>query len=201
VCAILWKAACRAAATASASMRSVSTLKQAHTSGRNVSTRTRADIFDMQDEITTRLARTVGIELVAAEGRRAERERPNNMDAVDLAMRGWAILNQPLSLRRDRDACKLFEAALRRDDRNIEALIGLALYHTNDLRTFASTNRDEQLCIAEKAITEALVLAPGSALAHFVHANVLRMAVLHGCVGLTGSRRLPVYPREQTFSG
>jgi hypothetical protein len=150
----------------------------AHTSGRNVSTRTRADIFDMQDEITTRLARTVGIELVAAEGRRAERERPNNMDAVDLAMRGWAILNQPLSLRRDRDACKLFEAALRRDDRNIEALIGLALYHTNDLRTFASTNRDEQLCIAEKAITEALVLAPGSALAHFVHANVLRMAVL-----------------------
>ncbi|WP_247541539.1 adenylate/guanylate cyclase domain-containing protein, partial [Bradyrhizobium sp. 168] len=58
----------------------------------------RADIFDMQDEITTRLARTVGVELVAAEGRRAERERPNNMDAGDLAMRGWAILNQPLSL-------------------------------------------------------------------------------------------------------
>jgi len=55
----------------------------------------RADIFDMQDEITTRLARTVGIELVAAEGRRAERERPNNMDAVDLTMRGWAILNLP----------------------------------------------------------------------------------------------------------
>jgi len=136
----------------------------------------RADIFNMQDEITTRLARTVGIELTAAEGRRAERERPNNMDAVDLAMRGWAILNQPLSLRRDRDACKLFEAALRRDDRNIEALIGLALYHTNDLRTFASTNRDEQLCIAEKAITEALVLAPGSALAHFVHANVLHVS-------------------------
>ena len=44
----------------------------------------RADIFDMQDEITTRLARIVGIEIVAAEGRRAERERPNNMDAVDL---------------------------------------------------------------------------------------------------------------------
>nr|AIA17248.1 TPR repeat [uncultured bacterium] len=116
------------------------------------------------------------MELVAAEGRRAERERPKNMDAVALALRGWAILNQPLSLRRDRDACKLFEAALRRDDRNIEALIGLALYHTNDLRTFASTNRDEQLCIAEKAITEALVLAPGSALAHFVHANVLHVS-------------------------
>ena len=136
----------------------------------------RADIFDMQDEITTRLARTVGIELVAAEGRRAERERPNNMDAVDLAMRGWAILNQPLSLRRDREACDLFDAALRLDDRNVEALVGLAFYHGNDLRTFASTNRDEQLRIAETAITEALTLAPGNALAHFVRANVLHIS-------------------------
>ncbi len=136
----------------------------------------RADIFDMQDEITTRLARIVGVELVAAEGRRAERERPSNMDAVDLAMRGWAILNQPLSLRRQRAACDLFDAALRLDDRNVEALVGLAFYHGNDLRTFASTNRDEQLRIAETAITKALTLAPGNALAHFVHANVLHVS-------------------------
>jgi TolB-like protein/class 3 adenylate cyclase/tetratricopeptide (TPR) repeat protein len=136
----------------------------------------RGDIFEMQDEITTRLARTVGIELVAAEGRRAERERPNNMDAVDLTMRGWAILNQPLSLRRNREACDLFEAALRLDDRNVEALVGLAFRHVNDVRIFASTNRDEQLRIAEKAITEALALAPGNALAHFVRANILHVS-------------------------
>lgn len=48
----------------------------------------RGDIFEMQDEITTRLARIVGIQIVAAEGRRAERERPNNMDAVDLGYEG-----------------------------------------------------------------------------------------------------------------
>jgi TolB-like protein/class 3 adenylate cyclase/tetratricopeptide (TPR) repeat protein len=136
----------------------------------------RADIFDMQDEITTRLARTVGIELFAAEGRRAERERPNNMDAVDLAMRGWAILNQPLSLRRDRAACDLFEAAIKLDAHNVEALVGLSFYHGNDIRTFASTNRDEQLRIAESAITKALALAPGNALAHFVHANILHVS-------------------------
>ena len=136
----------------------------------------RGDIFEMQDEITTRLARIVGVELVAAESRRAERERPSNMDAVDLAMRGWAILNQPLSLRRDRAACDLFDAALRLDDRNVEALVGLAFYHGNDLRTFASTNRAEQLRIAETAITEALTLAPGNALAHFVHANILHVS-------------------------
>ena len=136
----------------------------------------RADIFDMQDEITTRLARIVGVELVAAESRRAERERPGNMDAVDLAMRGWAILNQPLSLRGHRAACDLFNDALRRDDRNVEALIGLATFHTDDVRTFASTNRDEQLRVAETAITEALALAPGNASAHFVYGNVLHVS-------------------------
>ena len=136
----------------------------------------RTDIFDMQDEITTRLARTVGVELVAAEGRRAERERPNNMDAVDLAMRGWAILNQPLSLQFGREACDLFNEALRLDDRNVEALVGLASCHVNSVRAFASTNRDEQLRIAETAITKALTLAPGNALAHFVRAMVLHVS-------------------------
>jgi class 3 adenylate cyclase/TolB-like protein len=80
----------------------------------------RADVFDMQDEITVRLARSIGIELVAAEGRRAERERPHNMDAVDLTMRGRAILNLPPSVENARTARALFEAALRLDDRNAE---------------------------------------------------------------------------------
>jgi TolB-like protein/Tfp pilus assembly protein PilF len=135
----------------------------------------RSDIFDMQDEITTRLARTIGVELVAAESRRAERERPGSMDAVDLAMRGWAILNQPKS-HAHRGACDLFEDALRRDDRNVEALIGLAAHHSDEVRTFASTNRDGQLRIAETAITKALALAPGNAAAHFVYGNVLHVA-------------------------
>lgn len=136
----------------------------------------RTDIFDMQDEITTRLARTIGVELVAAESRRAERERPGSMDAVDLAMRGWAILNRPLSLRDHRAACDLFEDALRRDDKNVEALIGLATHHADEVRTFASTNRDEQLRVAETAITKALALAPGNAAAHLVYGNVLHVS-------------------------
>jgi TolB-like protein len=36
----------------------------------------RADLFDMQDEIIARLAHSLTLEIVAAEGRRAERERP-----------------------------------------------------------------------------------------------------------------------------
>jgi hypothetical protein len=56
----------------------------------------------------------------------------------------------------------------------VEALVGLAFYHGNDLRTFASTNRNEQL--TETTITKALTLAPGNGLAHFVHANILHVS-------------------------
>ncbi|HYM32872.1 MAG TPA: tetratricopeptide repeat protein [Candidatus Cybelea sp.] len=133
----------------------------------------RADLFDMQDEITARLARTVGIELVAAEGRRAERERPDNMDAVDLAMRGRAVMNRPPSLDNVRQARDLFEAALRLDDRNVEALVGLGESHAFELRSFASTARAEQLSAAEAAIDKALTLAPENANAHNIRAGVL----------------------------
>jgi TolB-like protein len=133
----------------------------------------RANIFDMQDEITTRLARSIGIELVTAEGRRAERERPDNMDTVDLTMRGRAILNRPPSVEDARRARALFEAALRLDDRNAEALVGLAGSHIFEVRTFASTDPAEQVRAAETAIDKALALAPGSAYAHYVRAEVL----------------------------
>jgi len=42
----------------------------------------------MQDEVTTRLARTIHIEMVAAESRRAARERPGRFDAVDHTLLG-----------------------------------------------------------------------------------------------------------------
>jgi TolB-like protein/class 3 adenylate cyclase/Flp pilus assembly protein TadD len=134
----------------------------------------RGDLFDMQDEITTRLARIVGIELVAAEGQRAERERPDNMDAVDLAMRGRAILNRPQSVANARSARALFEMALRLDDHSVDALVGIAESHIFEVRFFASTGRSEQISIAEAAIDKALALAPNNANAHYVRAVVLQ---------------------------
>ncbi len=134
----------------------------------------RADLFDMQDEITARLARAVGVELVAAESHRAVRERPNSMDAVDLAMRGRAVLNRSLSLDRVREARSLFEAALRLDNKNVDALVGSARTHLYELINFFSENPDEQLRVAEAALSKALSLAPGNAQAHLQRATALQ---------------------------
>ena len=47
----------------------------------------RADLLQMQDEIVTRLARAMEIQLVAVDAARVTRTRPGNLDAEDLARR------------------------------------------------------------------------------------------------------------------
>jgi TolB-like protein len=56
-----------------------------------------ADLFKLQDEVVARLARTLQVELVNAEAQRSLRDRPRNPDAVDLTMRGMALLIQPIT--------------------------------------------------------------------------------------------------------
>jgi len=54
-----------------------------------------ADLFDMQDEIVSRLANALDAELIAAEARRAERSA--NPDALDLVLQGRAWLNKGIT--------------------------------------------------------------------------------------------------------
>ncbi len=125
--------------------------------------KSRADLFSMQDEVIARLARMVEIELTAAESSRAARERPNDLDSIDLTMRGKAIWNQPLSLDTMRAARRLFEAALRLDNRNVSALLGFANAHLWEVNTYVSDYRADQIQAAAAAISKAIALAPTSA--------------------------------------
>ena len=55
-----------------------------------------ADLFDMQDEIVSRLANTLDAQLVSAEARRAE--QAPNPDSMDLYFQGSAWLNKGYTL-------------------------------------------------------------------------------------------------------
>jgi TolB-like protein/class 3 adenylate cyclase/Flp pilus assembly protein TadD len=135
----------------------------------------RADLFEMQDEITSRLARAVGFELIAAESSRAERERPTNMDAVDLTMRGRAILNRRVSVAGAREARTFFEAALQLEDRNISALNGLAATYCIEVGSYCSDDPAAHLRLADAAISKALALAPKSVSAHRWRGELLEL--------------------------
>jgi hypothetical protein len=56
----------------------------------------RSKLGALQVEAVSRLANSLGVELVKAEALRAARERPNNPDAVDLEMRGSAAYQASL---------------------------------------------------------------------------------------------------------
>ena len=105
--------------------------------------RPRADLFAMQDEITNRLARALGVELIAAESQRSNGKRPEDLDAIDLCMRGHALRNQPYSRERASQARELFEAALRLDDQNVDALIQLSIVDLTEVITFISNDPAE----------------------------------------------------------
>jgi TolB-like protein len=133
----------------------------------------RGDLFELQDEVSARLARMVDIELTAAESRRAARERPENPDAVDLVMRARAIWNQPLTLERAREARRIFAAARSLDDNNVAALLGFANAHLWEVCTYTSDDRAGQIAAANAAVAKALALAPCSAAAHLSRGLVL----------------------------
>jgi len=122
------------------------------------------DLFDMQDEIVTRLARQLGTQLISVEARRAE--RAPNPDSMDLHFQGLASLNRgntPDYLLQARD---YFERALALDPGNIEALVWGAYVDTLKASLYAGDDRAQRLAAAETALATALSQAPEHAWAH-----------------------------------
>ncbi|WP_456686480.1 adenylate/guanylate cyclase domain-containing protein [Bradyrhizobium sp. P5_C11_2] len=133
----------------------------------------RADPFDMQDEITARLARAMDVQLVAAETRRLEREEPKELDAVDLALRGWTAFSQKVSVAGAREARSIFEEALRVDNTNVDVLMGLVETHLWEVNAYMSQARAEQVRLAEAAMFKASQLTPLTSRMHFCRAALL----------------------------
>ena len=84
-----------------------------------------ADLFDMQDEIVSRLANTLNAQLIAVEARRAERSP--HPDAIDLCFQGAAWFNRGRTPENMAQARGFFERALALEPGNVEALVGTAL--------------------------------------------------------------------------
>src|ERR1700684_2652442 len=82
------------------------------------------DLFDMQDEIVSRLANALDTQLVAAEARRSERSL--HPDAMDLCFQGMACWHKGLTNEYLAQSRGLYERALALDPGNIEALFGIA---------------------------------------------------------------------------
>jgi TolB-like protein len=123
-----------------------------------------ADLFEMQDEIVSRLASQLDAQLIAAEARRAE--RAPHPDSMDLYFQGMMWVNKGWTPEYITQARGFFERALARDPANVEALVGAAFVDFVRAVNFYPDDRDAVLTAAEAALTQALSLAPEHARAH-----------------------------------
>jgi TolB-like protein/class 3 adenylate cyclase len=129
-----------------------------------------ADLFDMQDEIVSRLANTLNVQLIAAEARRAESVL--NPDAMDLIFQGRAILNKGQTLDYFTQARSFFERALTLDPGNVDALVGAAMVDLSISACLLGDDLAARVAAAKTAVTKVLALAPDFAIAHLALGGV-----------------------------
>jgi TolB-like protein/class 3 adenylate cyclase len=125
-----------------------------------------ADLFDMQDEIVSRLVNTLDAELIAVEAQRAERS--SHPDAMDLYFRGIACLHKGLTREHLVQARNFFERALALDPQNVRALVGMAYVDLTMGIDLFSDDRAASCSAAETTLIKALSLASGYAMAHML---------------------------------
>jgi adenylate cyclase len=134
----------------------------------------RSRLGELQAEFVGRLASSLNVQLTQAESLRSLRERPNNPDAADFAMRGWAALNRPRNPTHLREALKLFDDALDRDAHLTSALVGKARSLTYLAWLRFSATPEEDLAAADKAIAHVLANFPEHPMARFVRGDIAK---------------------------
>ena len=127
------------------------------------------DLFSLQNEITSRIANALGVELIAAEAARLT-EYP---DALDLVLRGRAVLWQPRTHDSYMEAINLFEHALALDPESVEAQSRLANALVVRVLNGMAGSPAADLARAEGLIDQALATSPRYAFAHHVKGHVL----------------------------
>jgi TolB-like protein/class 3 adenylate cyclase/tetratricopeptide (TPR) repeat protein len=126
----------------------------------------RSKLGELQMDFVSRLANSLGVELVKAEALRSTRERPSNPDANDLAMQAEVKWKLPDSRATANDAVTLSERALALDPQNVRALTVLTNALLDRVVDQWSEDPAGDVSRAEKAIDAALNIQPDDSLAH-----------------------------------
>jgi adenylate cyclase len=139
-----------------------------------------SDLFKLQDQVVARLANTLRFELVKAEAEKSTHH--GNPDAVDLTMRGRALLYQVLRLQQmtkdNNNAIRdLFEQALKIDPNDAEALAGDAItYLFEYVYGWGNSATDYDAKILGQA-ERAIALAPDTIRAHWTKSTYLSLGL------------------------
>jgi adenylate cyclase len=129
------------------------------------------DLFALQNEITSRIAVTLNMELLGAEAARPT----GHPDALDYILRGRAAGLNTISRAKYAEAIPLFDRALALDPHSVEAQSGSADMLIGRVTSGMSDSPAADIARAKGLVGQALAASPRSPLAHFVRAQVLQM--------------------------
>jgi TolB-like protein/Tfp pilus assembly protein PilF len=138
----------------------------------------RADLWQLQDQIVTQLARALHVQLTSLEAARRTSVNAGDPNAEDLALRGDAEVNRWVTaggykVAEPDAALRLCERALELDPRNVRALIVVADLLSVGVRAARSTDREADIRRADRLVSLALSIDPDHYWAHYVKAAVL----------------------------
>ena len=129
-----------------------------------------SELFALQDEITTRIANALGLELIAAEVARPT----ENPDALDYILQGRAAFAKGPAREHKDEAIGFFERALAVDRLSVEAQARLAQVLAARVREDQSDASPADIERAEGLVRQALALSPRSTLVHSAKGGLLR---------------------------
>ena len=128
------------------------------------------DLFDLQNEITSRIAIALNIQLVGAEAAQAA----DNADAMDYLLRARVAGWKPPSPERHAEVIGLLERALALDPASVEARRRLVITLAGRVSDKMTDAPAADLARAETLIKEALAASPRSPTVHYAKGRLLR---------------------------
>jgi len=128
-------------------------------------------VFQLQDELTLRIATTVEPQLRQAERERSVSKTTEDLSAWDCYLRGRSYLHQ-MSEEGNVSARRMFERAIELDSTYGEAFAALAHSHLRDILIEVAESRENSIAEAFAAACRAVTLSDASAYAHSILAQV-----------------------------
>jgi len=124
------------------------------------------DVFELQDEITQRIAAIVAPELERAEHKRIAVLKPQNLGSWDLVLKGMAFLND-FGATNNLRARELFKQAIALDPNYGRAYTGLAFTYHRELVFGVNSANEQALAKLLENASLAVQLEPADWLAHW----------------------------------
>jgi len=125
------------------------------------------DIGGLEDAITGRIAASLNVQLVRAEGRRAE--RAPQPDALDLRLQATSRFYTSIAPENTWATRQLLQRSAALDPSSAETWARLAQVIASDHRVNWNNTSKQELREAEAAVQKALTIDPNHALAHVAH--------------------------------